>query len=68
MARGIAGAKMAAKDKAPSVKPRQTIRALLRAQSRLGDGITSPGASDPKTIEAMKTRINERNRVWMAQR
>ena len=26
------------------------------------------GASDPKTVEAMKTRINERNRLWMAQR
>jgi hypothetical protein len=26
------------------------------------------GASDPKTVEAMKARINERNRVWMAQR
>jgi hypothetical protein len=26
------------------------------------------GASDPKTVEAMKTSINERNRVWMAQR
>ena len=26
------------------------------------------GASDPKTVEAMKTRINERNRVWTAQR
>jgi hypothetical protein len=26
------------------------------------------GASDPKAVEAMKTRINERNRVWMAQR
>ena len=26
------------------------------------------GASDPKTVEAMKTRINERTRLWMAQR
>jgi hypothetical protein len=26
------------------------------------------GASDPKTVEAMKGRINEQNRVWMAQR
>jgi hypothetical protein len=25
------------------------------------------GASDPKKIEEMKTRINERNRVWIAQ-
>ena len=26
------------------------------------------GASNPKTVEEMKARINERNRVWMAQR
>ena len=26
------------------------------------------GASDPRTVEAMKTRINERTRLWMAQR
>ena len=25
------------------------------------------GASDPKKIEEMKARINERNRLWMAQ-
>ena len=27
----------------------------------------SIGASDPKTVKEMKARINERNRLWMAQ-
>ena len=26
------------------------------------------GASDPRAVEAMKDRIMERNRLWMAQR
>jgi hypothetical protein len=26
------------------------------------------GASDPKAVKEMKARINERNRIWMAQR
>jgi hypothetical protein len=37
-------------------------------EQRTASGHRLIGASDPKTVEAMKTRINERNRVWMAQR
>jgi len=30
--------------------------------------VTIIGVSDPKDVEEMKSRIMERNRVWMAQR
>jgi hypothetical protein len=33
-----------------------------------GTGTVTIGPSDPRAVQAMKDRIMERNRLWMAQR